>query len=316
MAFALGQWSLGGTDWIGADSTPDGRWVGVRVRAPRTGRGLPVVLKCAQSSGIAMGEHAIAELEKELGSAPWTYPLARGDYQMLVVPEPPTLESEIESSLRWTLSSMVDFPIDQCIVQWMRIPTAEFDVEHEKQLYVIVARDQTVEEQAAPFRVAKAPLKAVEVRETALRNVAALLEKKDEGIGLVTLGATGVTTTFTFRGELYLDRFIAQPLEEVLDDEPAKQLRFMDRIATQVYQSMDLLGRNFPFINVGRIVVGAAPGLDIASHLRGKLPVPVDALDLSQVLNLDAVPELRKPEMQSRYVVAIGAALRGNKGAA
>lgn len=313
MAFALSSFGLGVTDWTGVDATPDGRWVAIKVRASR---GTPVVLKCAQSSPIANGEHALADLAKEMGMGGWTLPLPRGDYQMLVLPEPPVLESEMEQSLRWTLTSMIDFPIEQAVVQWMRIPTAEFDPKREKQLYVIVARRGLIEEQDLAFSKAQILLKAVDVRETALRNIAALLEKKQEGIGLLTIGAAGVTTTFTYRGELYLDRFIAQSLEEVLSGDSVRQARFADRIAQQVYQSMDLLARNFTFINVGRIVVAPVPGLDIVGHLRGKLPVNVEMLDLSKVLDLTHAPELRKPELQSKYLVALGAALREQKGAA
>lgn len=309
MAFALGQFGLG-APWVGVDQMADGRWVGAKVRPPR-GRTLPAVLKIAQSSGIAVGDQALADLSSALGGGAWTLPLARGEYQMLVMPEPPVLEKEMVSSLRWNLASMIDFPVDQAVVQWMRIPTQEFDSARETQLYVIVAREEDIDAHATAFSKARIALKAIDIRENALRNVAALLENKGEGVGLVTIGATGVTSTFTFRGELYLDRFMSQSLDEVLADDGAKQMRFMDRIATQVYQSMDLLGRDFPFINVGRIVVAPSPGLDIASHLRGKLPVPVEGLDLGKVLDLDAVPELQKPENQARYLVAIGAALRG-----
>jgi MSHA biogenesis protein MshI len=311
MRFALPSFGLRSPEWTAVDAAPDGRWLAVRVRPPRAGRGKPVVLKCAQSSGVAIGQHAIGELLGQMGGGGWTLPLVRGDYQMLVLPEPPVLESEMESSLRWTLSSMIDYPIDQAVIAWMRIPTAGHDSKREKQVYVIVARQSVIDEQAQLFAKASVSLKAVDVRETALRNIAALLEKKNEGIGLVTVDASGVTTTFTYRGELYLDRFIAQPLDEVLADDDARRLRFLDRIAQQVYQSMDLLSRNFPFVNVARIVVGPVPGLDLATHLRGKLPVPVESLDLANVLDVTAAPELRKPEIQARYLVAVGAALRG-----
>jgi MSHA biogenesis protein MshI len=311
MAFSLPSLELRRAEWTAVDPTPDGRWLAVKVRPPRAGRGRPVVLRCARSSGVAMGEHALGELLKEVGGKGWTLPLVRGDYQMLVVPEPAVLDSEMEGSLRWSIASMIDFPADQAVIAWMRIPTAEFDAKRERQIYVIVTRGSLVEEQAGLFAKANVALKAVDVRETALRNIAALLEKRNEGIGLVTVDANGVTTTFTYRGELYLDRFIAQPLDEILED-GARRQRFLDRVAQQVYQSVDLLSRNFPFINLGRIVVGPVPGLDLATHLRGTLPLKVETLDLANILDISAAPELRKPEMQAQYMVALGAALRGH----
>lgn len=310
MGFALPSFARS-TEWTGVDTGSDGRWLAVKVRPPRAGRGKPVVVSCAQSSGVAIGQHAIAELSAKLGGGPWSLPLARDDYQMLVLPEPPVLDSELEQSLRWTLASMVDYPIEQAAIAWMRIPQSDSGEKREKQLYVIVARRSVITEQAEMFSKANVALKAVEVRETALRNIAALLENKNEGVGLVTADANGITTTFTFRGELYLDRFIAQPLQQVLAEDDQRQQRFLDRIAQQVHQSMELLSRNFPFITVGRIVIAAVPGLPIATHLRGKLPVPVEALDLANIADLADIKELRTPELQSRYLVAFGSALRG-----
>jgi MSHA biogenesis protein MshI len=309
MRMAMPTFGLRSTEWTGVDTAPDGRWLAVKVRAPRTGR-KPVVVKCARSSGVAIGQHALGELLEQVGGGGWTLPLVRGDYQMLVLPEPPVLDSELEQSLRWTLSSMIDYPIEQAAIAWMRIPTAEYDAKRERQIYVIVTRRSVVEEHAQLFSKANVALKAVDVRETALRNIASLLEKKHEGLGLVTADATGVTTTFTFNSELYLDRFIAQPLKDVSEDVERKQ-RFLDRIAQQVYQSMEMLARDFPFVTVGRILVGHVPGLDVGAHLRGKLPVTVENLDLATVLDVSGTPELRSVQAQSQYLVALGAALRG-----
>jgi hypothetical protein len=41
------------------------------------------------------------------------------------------------------------------------------------------------------------------------------------------------------------------------------------------------------------------------------LPVAVQLLDLSEILDLSATPELAKAENQARALVALGAALRG-----
>jgi MSHA biogenesis protein MshI len=293
--------------------------IAASVRPPGRAGDKPKVLKCGQSSGVSMGVHALEEVaQKVSGTSRWTCPLARGDYQMLVLPEPPTHESEVEASLRWSLASMIDFPVDGAGVAWMRIPTAQFEPAHEKQVYAIVARDSVLDEQEALFKQAKLSLKAIDVRETALRNIAALLEKKGgEGLGLLTVGATGITTTFTFRGELYLDRFIAQDMDEVVNGDAERQQRFFDRVAQQVYQSMELITRSFPFISIGRIVVAPMPvPLGLAAYLAGKLPEPVESLNLDSVFDLSAVPELRKPENQARYLVALGAALRGMRASA
>jgi MSHA biogenesis protein MshI len=221
----------------------------------------------------------------------------------------------MEASLRWALASMIEFPVEEAAIAWMRIPTSDFDPKREKQLYVIVARKARVDEQSALFDKARMRLRAVDVRETALRNIAALVENKDEGLGLITVSDEGVTTTFTFRGELYLDRFISQKLDEIVRDS-ARQDRFCERVAQQLTQSMELIERNFPFFHFGRIVVAPLPApLQLGVYLRDRLPVPVQQLDLSKFLDLQAVPQLLEASEQARYLVALGSALRGMKGA-
>lgn len=308
---------LGGHEWTGVDLAPDGRWLAVQVRTPSVGHGRPMVLKCVQSSPVAIGEHALAELAQFVGKSRCTLPLPRGDYQMLVMPEPPVLDGEMETSLRWSLAPLIDYPIDEAVVDWMRIPTGEFDPQREKQVYVIVTHKASVDGHQATFQKAKLSLLAVDVRETALRNIAGLLAGAQEGLGLVTLTEEGVSTTFTYRGELYLDRFMAQPLAEVLEGGAPRQAKFFDRVAQQVHQSLGVIETSFPFITVRRIVVAPAPGpLDLTGQLASRLQVPVERLDLTTAMDMSATPELRTPANQARYLVAVGAALRSMKVAA
>jgi len=310
MAFGAKFLGTRAEEWTGVDLGADGRYYAARVQ-PGRGKNHPIVTKCARSSSVAVGEQALAELAP-VGGLSWTMPLPRGDYQMLIVPEPPVSDREMDASLRWSLGSMVDFPLDDAVLSWMRIPTHHDQPGRDKQLYVIATRRSTVEEQAALFDAARLPLKAVDVRETALRNLAALMERKGEGLGLVTVGHTGVTATFTYKGELYLDRFMAQSLADIVEGDATRQQRFFARIVQQLVQSVDLLVREYPFITVGRIVVAPQPKLPtLLENLHGKLGVPVEQLNLARVLDLSQVPELASAEAQFDYLGAIGSALRG-----
>ena len=305
---------VGAKGWTALDANPDGSAVGVSVRRSTRSGARPQVVKFARSGDGASGAEALVELGRKLGVGgfPWTLPLHRGDYQMLVVAEPPVLGSEMERSLRWTLGSMIDFPIDEANVAWMHIPTAEFQPNRPKHIYAIVSRQSVLNEKAALFQKVKLNLQAIDVRETAQRNVAALLEKKGEGLGLLSVGLTGVTITFTFGGELYLDRFIDLPLAELVSADEAGREKFFERIALQVSRSVDFISRNFSFMPVQRIVLATLPApLGLRDYLAQNLQVPVEMLDLASVFDLSLTPELKVPENQARYFVALGAALRG-----
>ncbi len=311
--------------WSAVDVGSDGLLVGVSVRSSAHAGARPQVVKCAQVTGAALDAAALTELVRKISVAgfPWTVPLQRNDYRILVVAEPPVLAAEMDRSLRWALGAMLDFPIDEANLVWMRIPTAEFQPNRAKHLYAIVAQQSVIKQQTALFAQvnkqqtgvlarAKLALQAIDVRETAQRNIAALLEKKGEGLGLLSMDSHGVTITFTFDGELHLDRFIECSLAELLAADAQGQQKFFERIALQVLRSIDFINRNNSFMPVERIVLAPLPAqIGLHDYLSQNLSVQVEALDLASVFDLSLTPELALPENQSRYLMALGAALRG-----
>lgn len=300
--------------WSAVDVGPDGLLVGVSVRPGARAGDRPQVVKCAQVTGAALEEAALAGLARKISVAgfPWTVPLPRNDYRILVVAEPPVLAAEMDRSLRWTLGPMINIPIDEANVVWMNIPTAEFQPNRPRHLYAIVAQQSVIKQQAALFAQAKLALRAIDVRETAQRNIAALLEKKGEGLGLLSMDPQGVTLTFTFGGELYLDRFIELSLAELLAADAPGQQKFFERITLQVLRSVDFINRNSSFMPVERIMLAPLPAqIGLHDYLSQNLSLRVEALDLASVFDLSRTPELALPENQSRYLMALGAALRG-----
>ena len=292
---------FGGTDTVGAT-----------VRPSPNGDGKPQVLKC----GIAPQEElngALAALARKITVTgfPWTVPLRRGDYKIVVVPRPPVQHHEIAESVKWSLGSVIDFAVEEATVDWMSIPTQEHMPEKPQQLYAIVARSKVVEERLAPFQRAKVPVGAVDIRENAQRNIAALVEKDGEGLGMISISDVGVQITFTWKGELYLDRFIDETFESILNGDDETRMRIFDRITLQVQRSIDFMQRTMPFIPIGRIVIAPTPApIAFADHLVTQITEPVEPLDLASVFDFSATPELMEEEAQARYFMALGAALR------
>ena len=298
--------------WTALDASAQGALLAVSVRRGSGGR--PKLIKCAQHAAGSPLTDALPALAHQVAVVgfPWTLALQRGEYQMLVLAEPAVLAAEMEASLRWTLGSMIDYPVDEAHLSWMRIPTAELQPNHARHLYAIVARHALIKAHEGLFQKSKLNLRAIDVRETAQRNIAALLEKKGEGLGLLHVADAGVSITFTFAGELYLDRFIEQPLAEMLAADDAQRQQMFERIALQVSRSIDFISRNFPFMRVQRMVLAPLPApMGVRDYLSGNLSLPVDQLDLADLFDLSLTPELAAPENQSRYFIALGAALRG-----
>jgi MSHA biogenesis protein MshI len=308
------HWPWAGTGaqgWTALDIGADGSLIAVSVRKGSTGR--PQVMKCARHKAGGAVAEALAAVAHEAGVSgyPWVLALQRDDYQMLVMAEPPVLSDEMERSVRWALGAMIDYPVDEAQVVCLPIPTTALQAHRARQIYAIVVRHTVIQAQQALFQKCKLNLQAVDVRETAQRNIAALLEKKGQGLGLVHIAQTGVHITFTYGGELYLDRFIKQALADMLAAGPAQREAMFELIALQVSRSVDFIARNFPLMQVHRLVLAPLPQqLGLRAYLAANLALTVEPLDLAQVFDLSLTPELATQDGGSDCFIALGCALR------
>jgi MSHA biogenesis protein MshI len=311
--FGRGKGGVAG--WTAVDAGPDG----IAAASVRSGGdGKPRVLKCGHVPETEIETETLLQIAKRVatGGYPWTLPLNRGEYKIFVVPQPSVEAAEMAQSVRWSLGPMLDFSVEEAALDWMSIPTAKDMPQRPPHIYVIAAHRDVVASRSEVFKKAKLPLRAVDVRETAQRNIAVRIEKPGEGLGMVVLNSRGVQITFTYNGELFLDRYIEQPIEPLMTDDTESRDRVFDRITLQVQRSIDFMNRTYPFISIGRIVIAPMPApVALGDYLAANVTERVETLDLSSVFDFSDTPELADDEAQSRYFTALGAALRGMEAA-
>lgn len=307
--------------WTAIDCGEEPSFCAVSVKTAVPAGERPQVLACAELPS-GPDDATSATLRELLGRMDRRLPvlmtLARSQYRLQIVAEPPVPQREIEASLRWSLNAANDAPMDDVNLAWFRIPTEEQLPNRPKQVYAVSVPRSSLDTQLAAWRQGRVNPTVVDIRETALRNIAAALEQPGEGLALVCPDSGGVGMVFIHQGSLYLDRYIEQPMAEVQAADPALRARLHERIAEQVIRSIDVIARNYPFMPVTRVVVAPSPeALGLQECLAGQLPLTVQPLDLNQVFDLSRVPELAgTPALQARCLVALGAALRSAKVAA
>ncbi len=285
--------------------------------APPHGDGRPRVLKAVQADT----EGNLPEAAKftpfaqqlEAGSRPWTLLLPRDEYRVSVMSEPAVPAAELAQSVRWQVAPTLDFPAEDASVDFMKIPTQAWQPERAPEMYVIAARGDAVRQRAALFDTARMKLGAIDIRETAQRNVAALAERDDELLVMVAFGEDDVQISFSWHRELYMDRLIAEAADR--DNHPEKRAANNERIASQVQRSIEAVRGNFPFMMAARVLLAGAPE-GFCELLAASLPEPVEALQPEQLFDLSRTPALRDPQVFMQHFHAIGAALRGLEPAA
>jgi MSHA biogenesis protein MshI len=105
-------------------------------------------------------------------------------------------------------------------------------------------------------------------------------------------------------------------LAQLLDADHERRHQSFDKITLELQRSLDNFDRQFSFISVALLMLAPSGAAGLEEYLASHLYTRVETLDLAQVLDLDATPELADPARQQRFFVAIGAALRVEGGTA
>lgn len=272
---------------------------------------LPQLLAAAELDfeGELPTSAALATLARELHvpGARWALLLPRDDYRLSVMPEPDVPPAELAQSVRWQLATTVDFPVEDAAVDFLPIPTREHAPQRAPELYAVAARGDTVRRHAALFRGARLDLRAIDIRETAQRNIAALLERDDELLVMVAFCDDEVQISFSWRHALYMDRLIAEPAWHDADAE--RRAAACERIRVQLQRSLDAVRADFPFLQAARIVLAGAPA-GCRAQLQEGLFDPVDELSADALFDLSRTPQLQEPQPFMRHFHALGVALR------
>lgn len=235
--------------------------------------------------------------------------LNESDYRLAQVDAPAVPAEERLQALRWRLKDLVDFPVETAALGVTDIPS---QAGRQASVFAVAAAQEVVGQRMAGFADAKLHLDAIDIPEMAIRNVAVLFEEENRGLAFLALSKGDSLLVITFGGELCLARRIEMSPEALAQDDPERRQQMQERLALELQRTLDNFDRQFSFISVSRLVVATEnDSAGLVAALADNLYVPVLAMDLAQVADFAAVPELRQPERQAQGLLAIGAALRG-----
>jgi MSHA biogenesis protein MshI len=274
----------------------------------------PVV---TQAAYFPNNEASVADLvarvarEAELDRYHCTLLLNPGQYQILTVDAPNVLPDEIRHAIRWRIKDMIDYHVDEASVDVLDIPVDKQIAARGHSMFVVAARNQLIEERIALFSGAKLGVTVVDIPDTAQRNLSVLLEPDQKAVAFLSFSDDGGLLTVSYKGELYLTRRIdILPVDLQTPDEDRRRSLF-DRITLEVQRSLDHVDRQFQFVTMSKLVLGPMAGVaGLADFMRPSLYVPVEELAFEAVLDSASCPLLHTPDMQQRFLMTLGAALR------
>lgn len=272
--------------------------------------GKPRVERCEYQDNAGLSAE---ELERVLDEAGLANPvcttlLSPGEYQLLLVEAPSVPEAELKTAVRWKIKDSMSYPVDNATVDVLQIP-ARGD-QRAQSLYAIASPNEIIQKRMAMFDQADVELGVIEIPETAQRNIAALFEQKGRALALLSFDESGGLLTFTADGELYLARRIEINIGQLTDANENLRMQYRDRVELELQRSLDYFDRQFSYLSISHVLLSAPDEADLLTVLNAAVGVGVEKLELSQVMDISAIPGLADSDFVARVLHVLGAALR------
>ncbi|MDA8383762.1 MAG: agglutinin biogenesis protein MshI [Betaproteobacteria bacterium] len=235
--------------------------------------------------------------------------LNAGEYQVISIEAPNVPEDELKDAVRWRIKDLVNHPVDDVTIDVLKVPGTGSPSSRNRWIYAVVAPNNVIRARMKLFQEAKYDLSVIDVPEMAQRNIAALLEAPGQCLALLSFNESGALLTVTLEGELYFCRRLSIARPQLSQADEAE--RQLGRLTIELHRSLDHFDRQFAFLSIERLVLAPLQGApEVAQAIARDVSLPVDALDLGDVFDLSEAAELEEPHQQSRFFLALGAALR------
>ncbi len=272
----------------------------------------PQVVECAFFPVTEVTPAVLEKLRRDarIGDFQFTTLLSPSEYQMLLVEAPNVPVDEFKTAIRWRIKDALSYHVDDATVDVLQIPANKNASERPQSLYAVAASNNTIQKLIALFESAKIELNVIDIPEMAQRNIAELFEEKGRGLALLAFDDNGGLLTITCDGELYLARRFEITLGQLQDANESLRQQYLDRVELELQRSLDYFGRQYHHIPVQRLLVSAPDQSGLVKILDANLDLPVEQLDLAQVMDISAAPGLADSEFIAYALPALGAALR------
>ena len=238
--------------------------------------------------------------------------LQRNQYRCVAMDAPADVpRPDWAAAVRWQLRDTVDFAVDSAAIDVLAVPDGT-SYRAQAQLIAVAAAADQVRPLVEHAVDAGTPWQAIDITETALRNLGALVEPEGRAQALLHCEAQHATLVVTYGGELLSTRQMELTLALPDDTSPAQREQAYDQAGLELQRTLDGIERAFGQVTLARLLISPMPGVQaLCDHLGPLLYVPALPLLLDEVLDFSAVPGLlTDAALLNRHLCAIGAALR------
>ncbi len=245
--------------------------------------------------------------EQALQGVPCSYVLAPGEYGLNLVEEPAVSKVEVAKALRWVLRDLVNFPIDDAIIDTFELPFLRAK-DNTKMIYAASMRKEMIPKIEAFIGPSALVLKFIDIPELILKNVVNLHPQEMKGCALLYLGPKHGKLILSRNQQLCITRSFELKSDE-LGKDSARDSKILDALSLEIQRSYDYIGSVFRQ-NIPNVILLAPTLTDrkiVQESFKSSLGAEIYFLKLSELLTFE------KPitdEEEAEILLAAGAVLR------
>jgi len=230
------------------------------------------------------------------------------DYQLVQVEAPEVPPAELRAAMRWRLRDVIDFHIDDAVVDVFQIPDQSRRT-HAKMLFAVAARSAAVQRLVGAIAPSARHFDVIDIPELCLRNLSALLPQDQAGVATLAIGDRFAHLNLTRQGVLYLARRIEYKRGyDIGSNEQSSEEIDAGVLGLELQRSLDYFESHYDQTPIGDLVI--APGGEVGSHLALRLQsetsLRISVLNLNEII--DGADSIGVPSPEC--LLALGAALR------
>lgn len=230
------------------------------------------------------------------------------DYQLVQVESPEVQPAELRAAIRWRLRDVINFHIDDAVVDVFEIPDQSRRAQT-KMLFAVAARSAAVQRLVSAIAPLTTGFDVIDIPELCLRNLSALLPQDQKGVATLLLGERFAQLILTRQSVLYLARRI--DYNRGLDLESADEKSSIDAgaLALELQRSLDYYESHYDQTPITDLVLapGGKRASQLAKQLQSETSLRIGVLELADIVDgANALPG----DVSADCLLALGAALR------
>ena len=240
--------------------------------------------------------------------------LSTDDYRLISLEKPNVEEQELAEAVRWKVSDLLEYPIDDAITDYYALPTSD-RANSPPMLEVVATPKSTLQPLIDLCTQCSLHLQVIDIQEASLRTLATLLPENDRGVAVLHLQHTSGRVTIEKQGSMYLNRKLAIGFDRLglTDNFLSDEQIAMEQggLALEIQRSLDYVESYYglPPISGLAVIPLSQNTQELLNILNDNHGITARVMDLSTIINSDI---LLDDTTQSLCAPVIGATLRNS----